>query len=536
MMDEATDHSVRNISAPREEWVFAVLLTGWVVVLHVVNLLHAGPLWRDEANITNFATMPIGPLLHNLHNDVFPLLFIVVTRLWLLAGLTGDFDCRLLGFIIGLGTLGALWYAARKLSGRPPLVTLVLYAINPLVIRTNDSLRPYGLAIAMTLLTAALVWNFVQNPGRGTFLGAMFLSILSAQCLYQDIFFLAAIYGAAGLVALGRKAWRTVEGIGWIGLATALSLLPYWNSVVSGQMSLGTRQREIQFGELRVTLLRTLQADGGWMALVWLLLGLAACALAFWRGAVQRRWNLLYCGAILISGSVLYLLFMLEMGLPPRPWYFPIFMAMAALMIDSILAAENLPWVSTGRILLGFLVGLTCLPACWAMVQIRQTNIDLVAAKLKESARAKDLIIVSEWYEGVALQRYLDTNLWTTVPPLQDVRVHRDDLIKRAMMTSNVLGPLLDQVRQTLSSGNRVWVAGRLPPSPANIALPNLAVFDRKLANPEALYVAGWQNQLAYLVKNHAADERFVDLPVPGGAPINGYENVPLTVYSGWHE
>lgn len=29
MMDEATDHSVRNMSAPREEWVFAILLTGW---------------------------------------------------------------------------------------------------------------------------------------------------------------------------------------------------------------------------------------------------------------------------------------------------------------------------------------------------------------------------------------------------------------------------------------------------------------------------------------------------------------------------
>jgi len=151
----------------RVEFWTAVIITLWLVALHVLNLYHAGPLWRDEAGTADFAAMPsVREIWRNLRYDNFPPLFVAVARVWTLAGLGSDFGYRVLGFLIGMGTLGVLWWCARKLGGKTPLLVLSLYAINPVAIRVCDSLRPYGLGIALILLTSALVWNFVQAPGR----------------------------------------------------------------------------------------------------------------------------------------------------------------------------------------------------------------------------------------------------------------------------------------------------------------------------------------------------------------------------------
>jgi len=137
----------------------AMLITLWIAALHVLYLFHAGPLWRDEAGTVGFAAMPtLGEIWSNLRYDNFPPLFVAIARVWTLAGLGSDFSYRLLGFLIGMGTLGVLWVCARKMGGKTPLLVLALYAANPVSIRVGDSLRPYGLGIALTLLTLALMW------------------------------------------------------------------------------------------------------------------------------------------------------------------------------------------------------------------------------------------------------------------------------------------------------------------------------------------------------------------------------------------
>jgi hypothetical protein len=520
-----------------KEFLVAVLISLWITALHILNLLHAGPLWRDEAGTVDFAAMPtLGDIWRNLRYDNFPPLFVAVARLWTLVGLDSDFSYRLLGFLVGMGTVGLLWYCARKMCGRPPLLVLALYAVNPMAIRAVDSLRPYGLGIALVLLTSALIWNFVQNPGRWTLFWAALAATLSVQCLYQSALFVIAFCCGAWVVTVGRREWKTALQTGIIGLVAALSLLPYWGIVTKGPASLGIWRDEVHFYAIFKALCITLQGSGGWLAPVWLALVAAGLAAAVFCGTRQRRWLMYYCGTVLVVGATLYLVFLREMGLPPRFWYFPLLMAAAALMVDSILGGIDMRRVQTARTLVSVILAVASMRVCYARVHLRQTNIDLVAAELKQEARPKDLIIVCEWFHGISLQRYLDASLWTTLPPLETIRIHRDDLVENAMRAENPIGPLLDKARETLASGHSLWVVGALPQAPIDRPPPSLPPYRGNTPKAEITYCMLWKVQLGYLVEKHATDFSRVEIPVPGGFPVNPFEDVPLLVIHGWRE
>jgi uncharacterized membrane protein len=158
-------NSARAIPWPRVELLAAIALSLWILFLHGLFLVHAGPLWRDEIGTVDFAAMPtLSDIGHNLQYDNFPPLFVGVARLWTLAGASGDFSYRVLGFLIGLGTLGVFWFGARRCGAGVPLLALALYAANPLAVRVGDAMRPYGLGFALNLLALTLTWKFVETP------------------------------------------------------------------------------------------------------------------------------------------------------------------------------------------------------------------------------------------------------------------------------------------------------------------------------------------------------------------------------------
>ena len=522
----------------RVEFWTAVIITLWRGALHVLNLYHAGPLWRDEAGTADFAAMPsVREIWRNLRYDNFPPLFVAVARVWTLAGLGSDFGYRVLGFLIGMGTLGVLWWCARKLGGKTPLLVLSLYAINPVAIRVCDSLRPYGLGIALILLTSALVWNFVQAPGRKSFFLATLAATLSVQCLYQNAFFIIAFSCGAWLVCLARKEWKTAWQTGLIGLIAALSLLPYCVIIKQGREWLDVARLEVRFDSIWYSLLDTLQAPGGWaVSLAWLILFAVALAVAVFGSVRQRRWEMLYCGTILVSSTVIYLSFLQGLGLAPHMWYFLILLAPAGMMTNSILCGLENWRFQIGRAGLGLILTGGCVPACYAGVCLRQSNIDLIAAKLKQGAQSGDLIIISPWCYGVSLQRYLDANRWTTLPPLAEIRIHRFDLVKKAMVTENPIGPLLDKVRATLRSGHTLWVAGDLDAPPDGNPPPVYPPYKGSLDEADTKYFYSWMYQVTYFVGRHATKGNLVELPVPGGLAVNPFENLQLRAIHGWRE
>jgi hypothetical protein len=170
----------------------------------------------------------------------------------------------------------------------------------------------------------------------------------------------------------------------------------------------------------------------------------------------------------------------------------------------------------------------------WAALRPRQTNLDAVAQHLQVNAKPGDLILVNPWNYDLTLRRYYRGSATLAgIPPVQDVRTQRMDLVYRQMLAKAPISPVLEQVAATLRSGQTVWLvgtvafveAGRLPipqPPPNEAATRNTAFF------------RSWSEQAAFFVQSHAAE--LVRMRVPLEQPVMQYENVPLSAIRGWRE
>ncbi|MGH7743118.1 MAG: hypothetical protein ACRENS_13975, partial [Candidatus Eiseniibacteriota bacterium] len=152
---------------------------------HLQFLLHAGALWRDECNLVAFAGMrSLAELGASLGLDSVPLGSTLLVRAWMAAGLRSDAELRLLGCLIGLATLMALWRSSRVFGSALPASAIALIALNPWMIRGGDALRPGGLGTLFLLLAFAAVGAALQRPSPQRAALAMLWGVLCVQCLY----------------------------------------------------------------------------------------------------------------------------------------------------------------------------------------------------------------------------------------------------------------------------------------------------------------------------------------------------------------
>jgi hypothetical protein len=213
------------------EWILALAASLAVVWLHFYFLGHAGGFWRDEVNLLNLSGRHS---LTEMSKDSFPVLMPLLVGGWTAIGLgQNDLSLRLLGILIGLALPAALWLAAWKIRRTPPLLGLVLLALNSTVIIYGDSLRAYGLGSLTILLATAAACLFLKNPTwpRAGWLAA--LAILSVQALYQNAVLVAAICFGAWAVCARQKNGRAALKVFVVAAISAASLLPYWTRIVS---------------------------------------------------------------------------------------------------------------------------------------------------------------------------------------------------------------------------------------------------------------------------------------------------------------
>ena len=275
------------------------------------------------------------------------------------------------------------------------------------------------------------------------------------------------------------------------------------------------------------------------MAWFWAGLALLAIGTAVVLAIRLRAGMMIYFGVALLATPLLYGVFLDNSGLTQRAWYFLILMAPAAVAVDVILAGLGAPALRLGRAGVALLLAASCIPTGYAAVQVRQSNADWVADTLHRQSRPGDLILVSPWYYGIALQRYYP-NHFETVPPMTraDLRIHRYDLMKKQMKAEDPIGPLLEQARQTLRSGHNLWVAGEFAFSPPGQAHPIIRPYreDMALDVPEAWYCSSWMFQFSQMIEFHSTSKAQVEMSVPGGGAVNGFEDMLLLRFGGWKE
>src|SRR6266478_837110 len=210
-------------------WIIAALVTLFATYLHVLFLLSAGGLWRDEAAFVQLSLLPsISEVWQKVPHDSFPILMPLAVRAWSTAGLGNtDLGLRVLGLCVGLFLLLAFWFASWTMRNGAPLLAVTLAGLNVTMVRAGDLLRGYGLGSALAVLTLAVIWRLAWRPSLTIFSCAVAVAVLSVHALYQNAFFVfAACCGGFVLCAVERRGRDTLP-IFAAGAAAAVSLLPY---------------------------------------------------------------------------------------------------------------------------------------------------------------------------------------------------------------------------------------------------------------------------------------------------------------------
>jgi hypothetical protein len=527
------------------EFSAALALTAAAAILHFTFLEHAGGLWRDEVVSFNIAAQPSLAQMHEaVRFDSFPNLYHLVLRGWIGLGFgASDLGTRSLGLAIGLGVLGALWWNARTFGSKAPLFSLLLIGVSGLSVRTIDAVRAYGIGVLCIAFCFGLIWRLVTQPSAKDALLAAAASLLSVQALYQNAFLLGALCLAGMLTCLRRRLWQRAALIGGVGLMAAVSLVIYLPALR-------------QLGELRpliaahvglphllsMAVLALRDGSNGRLCLwICLLVGYLVFA---WR-SVRKPAPLGEIPADVVPftlaafalGIVLFFAWLLALGFPTQIWYYLPLMTFAALALDA--AWPALFAGDQARLVRVYAVGAgagLCFLVSWPGVHMRQTNVDVIAARLGHLAAPEDLIIVDQWYNGASFSRYFAGKTpWTTLPPLRDQKLQRLDLFKQAMLSESPTEPVQREIVDTLKSGHRVWVAGGLPHSSTGKPPPHLPPAPNSSVGwDHDAYSYIWAWQVGDLLQRHAGKAGRVDLAL--GAPINEFENLPLWVVQGWRD
>lgn len=533
--------------------VVATLLAGY---LHVFFCQNVGALWRDEVGLLNVATMPTwGETWRYIGYESYPVLYFALVRTWMgIFGVDNDLALRLLGMLLGLGGIAALWLNARQLGARWPLFSLVLLGCNPAFVRYSDSNRAFGLGILLILLTLATVWRVLAAPRPGRVLLAMAAGVLSVQALYYNSILLLAICVGASVAAACERRWRTAAVLIAIGVPAALSMGVYLGTVRQVSTWNFVLRLPVSFGWLWHRLSDVLGSPDPLGVWVWSALFVGALGLAGWQlqhpGRTEEdasRTNApaarvyRFAFTTLLVATPGYAAFLKMLNYQTQPWYYITFLALAAVCLDAILGrwltGRRVP-VLAGRVArLAFVLtmgSLSFLPARVALFA-RQTNVDLQAVQLDARAEEGDLIVCTHWECAITMARYYHGKAaLTTLPPVDDHRFHHYDLIEAQMMIPEVAAPVLARMEATLRAGHRVWLSGVLlapagdtpPPAP-----PPSHLVDGKFAENIDYYHA-WANQVGYLLRAHAVSA--TELPVLDSQPVLRYERLPLTVFEGW--
>ncbi len=235
---------------------------------------------------------------------------------------------------------------------------------------------------------------------------------------------------------------------------------------------------------------------------------------------------------MIVAASSLHLGFLKLAGRVPQAWQFVPLIAVVALAIDVVLGGtRSLRWARAG---VAVLATALAFPVSMDRVGIRQTNVDLIAQYVHTAAQPGDLILVNPWYVGITFNRYYRGPVpWMTLPPMEDLTVHRYDLLKLRMTSAEPLAPLYGAIQGALESRHRVWLVGGLLFPPAGHVPPVLPPAPGLPTGwSDGPYTIGWALQTGYFVQTHA--ERLAVVRIPVAGPVNHLESVGLLVVEGW--
>jgi hypothetical protein len=527
------------------DFLSALAFTLAAIIFHFYFLLHAGGFWRDEVNLLNVANHSS---LHALSQDSFPILMPLLVKFWSALGLgAADINLRLLGLLIGLGGIAALWLAAWTARRTPPVIGLVLFALNSTAITYGDELRAYGLgSFFIALLFAAAIF-FLKQPNWKRVGIFSLLAVLSVQSLFHNAVLVGAISLGAIAVCVRGKNFSAALKIFLGGFIAAVSMLPYVQNFLGGREAVAVLRTGFSWSRFLGELETAVGFPWAQFAWLWFLLALTAIffagKVAFAKASAKNPEEKiseseirLFSGATVFFALAGFLGFLQLTALPGQPWYFLPLMILLAVGFDAMLGtfSKKIKFFALVFALPTFLISL---PVVKRDLNYRFTNIDTWATALTVESKSRDFIVVSPWFTGITFAHYFHGAAeWNTLPPIARHNDHCYDLVQVQMKTANATAPVLEKMAAALRGGNRVWFV-----CPADFVKQSLAT----TAPPQDLpapplpqtgwldepYSAMWTAQAIYFLAHHG--KSFNEINNPNSSQRVG-ESSGLFVIEGW--
>ncbi len=525
----------------RAEWTLGLGLTLFLLVLHARNWLEAPQLWRDEISTLYISTAPtFAELWRRMEWESSPLAWPLLLRAWSAFGTSAE-TLRALALGVGVAVIASLWLALRQVAGTLPLLALVLVAANPFVLRFGDTLRAYGLGLALATLLVAAIWRLALRAGPREALAAALLAVASVHALYHNAVVVFALCAAcAAAWAVRGRVREALLPLG-IGALAALSLVPYLGPLGRARVWNVVIRTPVDLAWLAAKLGESVNVGGPWLSFVWtglVLAALAACARAIVRPAAagepeaDARAQAVFFATALLLGVTAYALFLLSVGYPTQAWYYFSLLGLVALLAEAGLhvVLRAAPVWRGARVALVLVALIVVAPALWQGNPMRMTNFDRLAAELEARAQPRDLIVVAPWYLGISFAHYYaGPTPWLTVPDLSDHRLTRYDLLKQVMTDPGAVPRSAARVRETLVRGGRVWLVGDLPfldgnpPAQAPPVAPG-----SQLGWSELQYQRLWSRIVAHALQAHATRVERITLGSALVEVVSPFESPPL--------
>jgi hypothetical protein len=548
-IDSSPSHALTFSRSSYVRWIEAVIAVILVLVLiglHYRFWRSGGGLWRDEVNSVNLVTWSISEVWKNLQYDSFPMLWFLVLKAWTSVVGASDLAIRGLGLTTGLGIVAAICWTSRALGGRTPLVSLAFLGLVPALVVYGDTVRAFGLGVLLIVLTVGAMWRMVEKPTVWRIVTAAVTAILSVQCLYHNCILLFGIAVGAAAAAATRRDWKTAMLPLGIGAVAAASMLPYRQTIAQiGTWNVIIKQH-VEFSRLLSVTAETLDPSGMVMIWIWAAGCLFSVGLCIW--SLCRRKETAFLPSkpmavfIIVTIAVVpagYIGFLKTLSYPTQVWYYLPMIAVLAFSLEAAFAplCESFAWCGVTRLIGSLLIAVPMTWCAWQMSGSRQTNMDVVCAKLETLAAKEDFVLVEQFFLGVAFDRYYHGAApWATLPDVKQHFIHRYDLFKDKMAEPQPITPLLIKMQETLQSGHRVWVVvwgelqllgeGQsphgLPPAP-----------NSPYGWSEGAYSTVWSEQAVFVLQHSGAQPLPFGINVPISEPVNFFEDVRLRVFEG---
>ncbi len=305
---------------------------------------------------------------------------------------------RALALAVGVGRDREPVLALRRIAGTLPLLSLLLVAANPFVIRFGDTLRAYGLGLVLAIAARgrAVAAHAARRARRAVVVAAL-LAIARVQCaLPRRGRGARAVQRLRGGLGRARSAARSGGSARDRRAGRAHACCRTWDRSAARARGTSCSARRSTSRGCVAKLRGTVEIGGPWLSLVWVGLALAAlvvCAREIVRaprGALgirrRARAGAVFFAVALVVGVAGYATFLIQVGYPTQAWYYFSLLGLvggadreqparrAARRVRLARARDSRSSSAGSR---------SCCPRSGAGQPARMTNFDRVAAELQ---------------------------------------------------------------------------------------------------------------------------------------------------------